>query len=404
MAVDPIALSIPAFFVLIGIEVAVARWRGLRVYRFADAITDLSCGISSQTVGVFTKLLIVLPYLWLYDHRLLTLEGALGHTVAFLGVDVAYYWWHRWTHEVNLGWTTHVVHHQSQDYNLAVALRQSMTSSLSSWPFYLPLAILGVSPWVFGLHIALNTLYQFWIHTELVRSTGPLEWVLNTPSHHRVHHGTNPEYLDKNYAGVLIIWDRLFGTFEREEAAPVYGTVKPLESFNPLWANVWYAWMLVKDSAAAPSAWQAAKVWWAHPGWRPDGLPPYPAPEPVSREAQRKYDPALSPGLAGYIIAQFVPIGVAMVGMLMVRDTADWGVLIALASAILAANLTWGGLFERRSWAPGAELARLAASGGLAAWLAVTAGQPAAMIGVAAWVLGSAVFVLRSPARQAEVA
>ncbi len=394
MALDPIAVAIPAFFGLIGLEILAARLRGVEVYRFADAITDLSCGISSQVTGVFAKLVIFLPYLWLYDHRLLTLEGFTGHVVAFLGVDCAYYWWHRWTHEVNLGWTTHVVHHQSEEYNLAVALRQSITSSWSSWPFYLPLALLGVSPWVYGLHTALNTLYQFWIHTELVRSTGPLEWVLNTPSHHRVHHATNPQYLDKNYAGVLIIWDRMFGTFEAEVEEPVYGTVKPLGSFNPLWANVWYAWMLVQDSLRAPSLGQALKVWWAHPGWRPDGLPPYPQPKPVTRDGQVKYAPETSSRLTAYVAAQFVPVAVALVTLLVVKETASFLVMGAFALPILLANLTWGGLLEDRTWAMPLELARLALSGLLVGWAALALDQPWALAGVALWTTGSTLALL----------
>ena len=151
----------------------------------------------------------------------------------FLGVDCAYYWFHRIAHEYNAPWAGHVVHHSSEDYNLAVALRQGTFQGLFSWVFYLPLALLGFPPAWFAAMTSFDLLYQFWIHTRAIGKLGPLEWVLNTPSHHRVHHARNPKYLDKNYAGTLIIWDRMFGTFQAEEEEPVYGLTKPLEQLEP---------------------------------------------------------------------------------------------------------------------------------------------------------------------------
>lgn len=391
--INLIALAIPFFFVLIGIEVGLARLRGRSVYRFDDAITDLSCGTTSQALHLFTGVVSVVPYAWLYEHgRLWSFaEGsAVPWVLAFFGVDFAYYWWHRWTHETNLGWTTHVVHHQSEEYNLAVALRQSLTSSLSSWPFYLPMAVLGIPPVVYLTHSALNTLYQFWIHTELVGRTGPLEWVLNTPSHHRVHHAINPRYLDKNYAGVLIVWDRMFGTFVEEQEAPVYGTVKPLHSFDPLWANVQWAWLCAKDSFAAPSLGQALRVWVAPPGWRPDGLTPYPPPAEVTRASQVKYRPPAWPGLAPYVAVQFVPVGALLTGLLLVEETAPTPALAVGAALVFFAAWSWSRLFERRPGAVPLEAARLAACAGTATLALVELGYggPALLANGAFW-LGS---------------
>ena len=195
MSVNPIAVAIPVFMVLIVIEWLVANRKRLRVYRFADAITDLSCGVSSQITGVFLHAALVAPYWWVYDNfRLLTLDATWWgtHVIALFVLDFAYYWWHRWTHEMNLGWMTHVVHHQSEEYNLAVALRQSITSPISIWPFYIPLALLGIHPLVYVGHSALNTLYQFWIHTETIGKLGPIGWVFNTPSHHQSTTSTLP--------------------------------------------------------------------------------------------------------------------------------------------------------------------------------------------------------------------
>jgi sterol desaturase/sphingolipid hydroxylase (fatty acid hydroxylase superfamily) len=217
---DPIALAVPMFFVLIGLELAWAKRRGVKVYGFTDALTDLSCGITSQVVLLVRAAAQLGAYAWVYEHaRLFTIEPTwLAWFVAFVGVDFLYYWWHRLSHEVNFLWAAHVVHHQSEDYNLAVALRQAVLTSWTALPFYLPLAVLGVPVAVYAIVHALSTLYQFRIHTQLVgRIRGPLDWILNLPSHHRVHHAINERYLDKNYGAMLIVWDRLFGTYAEEK-------------------------------------------------------------------------------------------------------------------------------------------------------------------------------------------
>lgn len=359
--INPIALAIPFFFVMIGLELLVARWQGRQVYRFADAMTNLSCGISQQATAFAVKGASLGVYVLAFEHLRLTDlgQGPLVWVATFLAVDFIYYWWHRFTHEVNIGWATHVVHHQSEEYNLAVALRQSLTSAISSAPFYLPLAILGVPPLVLAVCVALNTLYQFWIHTETVRSLGPLEWVLNTPSHHRVHHAVNPRYLDRNYGGVLLVWDRLFGTFEAETEQPIYGTVKPLRSYNPLWAN--WAWfgVLLRDSFAASSPADALRVWVKPPGWHPEGLPPFPDP-PLERPAdQVKYDPPVGRAVQLYVLAWFPIVAAATAGMLLIEQTAPTSHLVALSALILTTTVVWGGLFERRSWAVPLEAVRV---------------------------------------------
>ncbi len=239
-AVDLVALAIPAFLLLIGVEVVLARRLGRRVIRFTDATADIACGIGNQIAELWWKGLFFVLYVWCFEYRLIDWgDGRVAPVVlGLVGVDLCYYWWHRASHGTNLMWAAHVVHHQSEDYNLAVALRQAWFTGLTSMPFYLPLALLGLPPWAYALGMGVNLLYQFWIHTELIGRLGPFEWVFNTPSHHRVHHGVNPEYLDKNHGGILIVWDRLFGTFEPEVAPPVYGTTEPLESFDQVHANL----------------------------------------------------------------------------------------------------------------------------------------------------------------------
>ncbi|MEZ4316805.1 MAG: sterol desaturase family protein [Myxococcota bacterium] len=360
MGFNPIAAAIPVFFACIGLEAAVAYAQGRAVYRFNDAISDLSCGITSQIAGVFTKGLTAAAYIGLYaSARLFDLPDTHWATwvFAFVFTDFAYYLWHRWTHEMNLGWASHVVHHQSEDYNLAVALRQSITSSWTSWPFYLPMALIGVSPFVAFTCSALNTLYQFWIHTELVGTLGPLEWILNTPSHHRVHHGVNPQYLDKNYAGVFIVWDRMLGTFEPEVEPPVYGTVKPLESWNPLWANVWWVDRMVRQTAATPAWSDKLAVWWRGPAFQPAGT------EPVAPRGPEKFDTEAFPGTSVYVALSFLPVAVLTTWVIWVADSTPLLELAAPCGLIALSTVVWAGLYERRAWAIPLEVARLVAVG-----------------------------------------
>jgi sterol desaturase/sphingolipid hydroxylase (fatty acid hydroxylase superfamily) len=267
---DYIALAIPLFFVLMGAELAWSAYTHRKVYRFNDFVANLGCGIGSQVVGAFSKTLIFAAYLWTYDHaRLFTLErSVLTWIVAFLLVDLLYYWFHRLSHEVNFLWAAHIVHHQSEEYNLSVALRQSWWQGLFSWWFYLPMAVLGIHPVVIVTVGAFNTLYQFWIHTKAIGTMGPFEWLFNTPSHHRVHHGSDPKYIDRNHAGTLIVWDKLFGTFQREEEEPVYGITTPLSRWDPLTANFHYWGDLFRLAAQARTWGDKLRVFMKPPGWR----------------------------------------------------------------------------------------------------------------------------------------
>lgn len=266
-----IALSVPIFFILIGLELAWSWQKNLKLYRLNDAITNISCGIGQQILGIVFKTVIFFGYFWLYENaRIFSIPSNwFWWIVLFIGVDFCYYWFHRMGHEVNAIWATHVVHHQSEDYNLSVALRQSWFQSFFSNLFYLPLAVLGFDPFIAITVIAFNTLYQFWIHTELIRNLGWFELVFNTPSHHRVHHGSNPKYIDKNHGGTLIIWDRIFKTFQQEDEKVVYGITTPLNSWNPLWANFHY-WKELISIASRSKGVNKIKVFFAMPGWSPD--------------------------------------------------------------------------------------------------------------------------------------
>jgi alkylglycerol monooxygenase len=366
-----ITYAVPVFFLLIGVELVVALWERKQYYRLHDSINDLSCGSTQEIIGLFLKGLLLLGYQGTYGYatrRGINLIDVQSYTpggkwlaaiVLFLGVDCAYYWFHRIAHEYNAPWAGHVVHHSSEDYNLAVALRQGSFQGLFSWVFYLPLALLGFPPSWFAATMSFNLLYQFGIHTRTIGKLGPLEWVFNTPSHHRVHHGRNPKYLDKNYAGTLIVWDRMFGTFQVEEEEPVYGLTKPLNSWNPLWANL-HVWRdLFRDAWLAPRRIDKLRIWFMPQGWRPDGLPPNPVAPEVTPETVVRYDTPLPRGLNAYALAHFVGILPLTVGLMAQGKSLARGELIVGAGLALWALLNLGGIFDHSRWALPSELVRL---------------------------------------------
>lgn len=308
MDLDPIILAIPLYFMLIGLELLIQLWQREPIYRLNDALTNISCGITQQITGVFLKIGVLALYQLTYQHlRIASWEpGVLTYTLLFILVDLCYYWAHRMSHQVSLFWGGHVVHHQSEDYNFSVALRQGSFQAVWTAVFYLPLAVLGFDTLSFVFINALVTIYQFWIHTEKIDKLGPLEWVLNTPSHHRVHHGRNPKYIDKNHAGVFIIWDRMFGTFQAEEERPTYGITTPVRSWNPLWANVQFYSFLFREVKACRCWADRWRTLWNKPGWRPDYRGgPLAVPE-VDAQKTQKFDPALSPQLFWYVLLQYL--------------------------------------------------------------------------------------------------
>ena len=270
----------------------------------------------------------------------------LTFAALFVLWDPCYYWSHRMAHEISLFWGGHVVHHQSEDFNLSTALRQSSTAFIWSMPFYLPLAVLGFSPVQFLFVGGINLLYQFWIHTEHIGRLGPLERVMNTPSHHRVHHGRDPKYIDRNYAGVFIVWDRLFGTFQEEEERPHYGITRPLESWNPVYANVAHYLDLFREVRCARSMRDAARMLFGRPGWRPDYLGGYDAPRPVPEE-YAKYDahPASS-AMTVYVGVQFFMAMGIVAFYLFGFSTFPMVVKVALAAWIMTTTVAFGVFFE----------------------------------------------------------
>ncbi|NEU07102.1 sterol desaturase family protein [Flavihumibacter sp. R14] len=359
--VDYITLSIPVFFILIGIEIAYSVYRKLNYYRLNDSIANLSQGIGSQLVGLFLKTATFFAYLYIFDHwRFYTFPNTVWiWLLLFVGVDFFYYWFHRMSHEVNALWAAHIVHHQSEEYNLTVALRQSWFQGGFSWIFYLPLAFAGFDPIMFLTVSSFNTLYQFWIHTRAIGKMGPLEWIFNTPSHHRVHHGSNKKYIDKNHAGSLIIWDRMFGTFQAEEEEVVYGITKPLASWNPVWANFHYWYELFKITRKTSSVKDKLKVFVNPPGWLPEEL--VPAPETSAPEAKEilKYSPEYNRKLIWYLLVQFLLALVLATLILFFSAKLNSLQLISSTILVVLTLTTCGALFEHKGWLQKFEYFRL---------------------------------------------
>jgi sterol desaturase/sphingolipid hydroxylase (fatty acid hydroxylase superfamily) len=357
-----VAYAIPVFFLMIGVEKLVGWKKGVQVFRTPDALADLGCGISQQVVTFFNTGLLFSAYVWLYDHvRLFDLPGAvLPWVVAIVGYDFAYYWWHRMSHRVNFFWAAHVVHHQSEDYNLAVALRQGAFQGSFSWVFYLPLALLGLPPLVFLTLSSINTLYQFWIHTRVIGRLGPLEWVLNTPSNHRVHHGRNPRYIDRNHGGTLIVWDRLFGTYAREEEEPVYGITTPLASWNPVWANLHYWFDLVRRARRTSRLADKARLFWMPPGWNPRDLGGF-VPAPEIGPAPSKFAVSIPRRRQFYVLAQFVALLLLASLFLFNQEQMTPWARAAAAAAIVGSLVILGAMLDGRRWAVPAEIVRVGA-------------------------------------------
>lgn len=362
-----ILYAVPFFFLLIALELLADRWRGVSTYRLADAINSLSAGVLSTSVGLLTKAVGLLTYtlawqqLGLFE---LSADSLWVWAFAFVFYDFCYYWNHRLGHERNVLWAAHSVHHQSEDYNLSTALRQTSTGFLFGWIFYLPMAVAGVPPLVFLTVAALNLLYQFWVHTRHIPKLGWFEWIFISPSNHRVHHAQNAVYMDRNYGGVFILWDRLFGTFQEEldEQPVIFGVTTPLASWNPLWANVQFYVALWHDAVRAESWWDKLRIWFMRTGWRPaDVAAQYPAHKPELSQFV-KFEVPLSRYRQLYAAAQFAVY--ALGGSYLLARGAELPVAAVWLGCVWVAFGLYsiGVWLENRAWAPRLEVARLVAN------------------------------------------
>ena len=266
-----VQLAIPGFILLLILEAIAAAIMRRDLYEIKDTAASLTMGVGNLMVGLFSKAVQFSVLVFLYKFAIFKLGYVWwAWVLAFFADEFSYYWFHRTSHEVRLFWASHVIHHSSQRYNLSTALRQTWTGGFMSFIFWLWMPIVGFPPMMILTMNAVSLLYQFWIHTELVRTMGPLEKVMNTPSHHRVHHGSNAKYIDRNHGGTLIIFDRLFGTFEAEDPAdpPHFGLTKNLNSFNPL-RIAFHEWIDIARDVWQVRGWKnKLRAVFGNPSWQ----------------------------------------------------------------------------------------------------------------------------------------
>ncbi len=307
---DLVPYAIPFFILLILLEIGWGWYTRNNTYRISDSVNSLMLGVLSTSTklvlldigGRIFSLVEQGTDIWRWNSS--SVWAWIGGILLY---DFCYYWFHRISHEKQLFWASHVVHHQSEEYNLSTALRQTSSSFLLSWVFYLPCFFLGMPSSMFVTIASAHLIYQFWIHTRFIPKLGPFEWLFISPSNHRVHHGQNPEYIDKNHGGLLIIWDRIFGTFKEEDDSlpAVYGVRTVLHSWNPLWANLQIYWQMICDAWHTRNRSDKLKIWWSPTGWRPaDVVARYPL-EKSDLNHFVKYDVNPGPTASWLIAAHF---------------------------------------------------------------------------------------------------
>ena len=308
--IQSLFIAIPVFFILIIVEWFASKKIGIEINRPADVISSLSSGMSNITKDSLKLSVVLISYSWLVEHiTVYKLEPVwLAVVLAFFVQDFTGYWMHRLNHRVNIFWNRHVIHHSSEEFNLSCALRQSISETIHfSALLMIPAALFGVPAVIFSVLAPIHLFMQFWYHTRLINKMGFLEKIIVTPSHHRVHHAINPEYIDKNYGQILIIWDKMFGSFqpELEQIKPVYGILRPAKTWNPILINFQHLWQLIQDAYYTKSFWDKVRIWFMPTGWRPEDVKlKYPVHSIENVQERKKYDPNLSVSLVAWSYIQ----------------------------------------------------------------------------------------------------
>lgn len=367
-------IAIPIFILLIVMEAIVARRMGMQVNRGADAISSLSSGITNAVKDVLGLSFVIISYAWLADHiALISIKATWAvYLIAFIAKDFAGYWIHRLEHEINFLWNRHIIHHSSEEFNLSCALRQSISSILSFVAlFMLPAALLGVPAKVIAVVAPLHLFAQFWYHTRLIRKMGFLEKFLVTPSHHRVHHAMNAEYLDKNYGQILIVWDRLFGTFQPEldHIEPVYGVKRPVRTWNPLLINFQHFRLLATDAWHARKWQDKLRLWIMPTGWRPaDVAERFPVKMVEDISAFEKYDTQPSRPLLLWSWFQLVVTLALMFYLFNHIAEVSFAEMLVYGSFLFASIYSYTTLLDKSKWALLTEALRTAFGLALIGW------------------------------------
>lgn len=305
-------IAMPIFLILVLFEKWYGWKKGEDTVRVMDMISSLTSGVTNVTKDVLGLSVAILSYGWLVRHLAITsIENKISvYIIAFIVLDFSGYWVHRIQHTTNFFWNAHLVHHSSEEFNLACALRQSISVFFRLFTFFLiPAAILGVPPEVIAIVAPLHLFIQFWYHTRHIKRMGIFEHIIVTPSHHRVHHAINPTYIDKNYSQVFIIWDKLFGTFQKEhdDIPPVYGITRPVRTWNPIKINFHHMSLLIKDAWRTKSWRDKLRIWFMPTGWRPEDVNErFPINKISDVYSFEKYDPKSSTALQAWAFTQLM--------------------------------------------------------------------------------------------------
>jgi len=356
-----LSYAIPFFLVLIVLEQWIAQRKGLEINRGMDVISSLSSGMTNTLKNLMGLSVVLISYGWLVNHVALAevTPSWWVYMLAFLGMDFVGYWSHRFDHKINVFWNRHIVHHSSEEFNLSCALRQSISAVVGIYFFlYIPMALIGIPQEVVAIVAPLHLFAQFWYHTRVIDKMGVLEHILVTPSHHRVHHAINPRYLDKNLSQVFIFWDKLFGTFQEElsEDPPVYGVIKPVGTWNPIWINYMHAWALAKDAWHTKNWWDKVRLWWMPTGWRPsDVSEKYPWIFTEDPKNQIKYETALSRPEKVWAWTQLVIHFGLVFHLLIAFAQFEYTQVISYGIFLMASIMGYTVFMDKSRWAPYAE-------------------------------------------------
>ena len=362
MELQYIALVVPAFFLFVGIEYLVAIQKKKKdIYKFDSSVANISVGIAERLLNIFVSASFYGMFYYVYENFAIFNIPNTWYVwiLLLLTTDFVWYWYHRLGHEINILWGAHIVHHHSEEFNYTVSARVTTFQALIRNIFWCSMPLLGFHPALIITISVIHAGYSFFTHTQLIGNLGWLEKVLITPSHHRVHHGSNDKYLNKNYGDLFVFWDKLFGTFQKEEEEVYYGITKPLASWNPVWANFHYWVDLFRLSSKSNSFRDKLNVFTKSPGWQPEYLGGYQAAPEIDKENYQKYDVSSGNIRAGYSLFQFMmalSTGSILLFLYLKMDVAQ---NVSLALFSLTTLISCGALFEKNSWLKHFELIRL---------------------------------------------
>ena len=355
--------AIPAFFVLVLIEISYGHFTKKQTYTFMDTLSSLSSGMTNVIKDALGLAVILISYPFVLKYlAIFQLESSVFvYITAFICIDFASSWVHRLNHKVNIFWNQHVIHHSSEEFNLACALRQSISNLIGFGAvFLIPAALLGVPAKVIMSLAPLHLFAQFWYHTQHIGKLGFLEYILVTPSQHRVHHAINPIYIDKNMAAIFSVWDRLFGTFQEEldSEPPVYGTLKPSKSWNPIWINFQHLWQITQDAWYAKNWIDKLKIWFMPTGWRPKDVEDrFPiTPRPI--DSEDKYNPFYNNQWKAIALIHFVSLNFLLLFLLANYSELTVEFRVSLGFVLLFSIFGFTGLMDFHKWAPTYEIFR----------------------------------------------